>query len=231
MTAEKLVAHPAEVETIEVVAPDPFDLSRLRLSQNYTETVGVKKLLRTVPVRKPNKQDFIRVHPDAAYRENFPMVELKEDREQYLVGGADLAAELATEIINVSLFTAISHLSLRAICCVRTGRRIRDSGHGLTRSSIRRCRPVCCTQRLVGTFILVRTPIRDRCAILRCKQTAQKFCASPPVSPPKAASKFARRRRLLDRGASRSSRCRYRDHAPCDGRGFPCGSRRLRNRD
>jgi hypothetical protein len=60
------------------------------------------------PVRKPNKQDFIRVHPDAAYRENFAMIELKEDREEYLVAGNGLVAELATEIVNKTLYTAVN---------------------------------------------------------------------------------------------------------------------------
>jgi hypothetical protein len=91
-------------------APDPFDLSNLRLAQNFNETAGVKKLLRTVPIRKPNKQDFIRVHPDAAYRENFAMVELKEDREEYLVSSANpgLIAELSAEIVNKTVYTAVN---------------------------------------------------------------------------------------------------------------------------
>ena len=48
--------------------PDPFDPASLRLDQNFAETAGVKKLLTTVPVRKPNRQDFVRVHPDADFR-------------------------------------------------------------------------------------------------------------------------------------------------------------------
>ena len=39
------------------------DLNALKLSQDYADTVGVKKILATVPVGKPNKQDFVRVHP------------------------------------------------------------------------------------------------------------------------------------------------------------------------
>src|SRR5262249_56358847 len=50
-------------------APDPFNPTNLRLSQSFVETAGVKKLLTTVPVRKPSRQDFVRVHPDPAYRE------------------------------------------------------------------------------------------------------------------------------------------------------------------
>jgi hypothetical protein len=68
------------------VAPaDPFDAARLRLSQNFTATVGVKKRLTTVPVRKPSKQDFIRVHPDPAYRLDTAVLELKDENETYLV--------------------------------------------------------------------------------------------------------------------------------------------------
>ena len=44
-------------------AADPFDPENLRLDQSFVETSGVKKLLTTVPVRKPNNQDFVRVHP------------------------------------------------------------------------------------------------------------------------------------------------------------------------
>ena len=44
--------------------PDPFDPAALRLDQSFADTVGVKKHVTTVPVRKPNRQDFVRVHPD-----------------------------------------------------------------------------------------------------------------------------------------------------------------------
>jgi hypothetical protein len=88
---------------------EEFDLNRLRLSQSFTETAGVKKLLRTVPVRKPNRQDFVRVHPSADYRADFAMIELKDEgEEQYIVRGHDLIGELAGEIVPKTLFTAIS---------------------------------------------------------------------------------------------------------------------------
>jgi hypothetical protein len=97
-----------EPPAAETKIPDPYDLNNLRLAQNFNETAGAKKLLRTVPVRKPNKQEFIRVHPDPAFRENFAMIELKEDREIYLVANGGLVAELAAEIVNVTIFTAIN---------------------------------------------------------------------------------------------------------------------------
>jgi hypothetical protein len=108
----EIVEPAAPATTIEAPAADkasdPFDLANLRLAQNYNETAGVRKLLRTVPVRKPHKQEYIRVHPDPAFRDNFAMIELKEDRETYLVAGGGLIAEFATEIINNTLFTAVN---------------------------------------------------------------------------------------------------------------------------
>ena len=37
---------------------DPFDPENLRLDQSFTENTGVKKLLITVPVRKPKAARF-----------------------------------------------------------------------------------------------------------------------------------------------------------------------------
>ena len=65
---------------------NPFDPAALRLNQSYADTVGVKKLLTTVPVRKPNRSDFVRVHPDPAFRLTpAAIIEMKEDNEVYLV--------------------------------------------------------------------------------------------------------------------------------------------------
>jgi hypothetical protein len=89
--------------------PSPFDnLAALRLDQSYADTVGVKKLLTTVPVRKPNRQDFVRVHPDPAYRLTpAAIIEVKEDREVYLVT-PDMAQALPGEFATVTLFTTIN---------------------------------------------------------------------------------------------------------------------------
>jgi len=65
--------------------PDPFDLSRLRLSQDFQTAAGVKKVLATVPVRKPSKEWWIKTHHDPAYRLDTCVIELKEDSELYLV--------------------------------------------------------------------------------------------------------------------------------------------------
>ncbi len=76
--------------------PDPFDPARLRISQDFAATLGVKKALLTVPIRKPDKAAFVRVHPDPTYRLETAVLELKEEREIYLVV-PDIRDELATE--------------------------------------------------------------------------------------------------------------------------------------
>jgi hypothetical protein len=89
-------------------APNPFDPAALVLDQSFTEAVGVKKLLTTVPVRKPNRQDFVRVHSDPAYRLTpAAIIDLKEDREVYLVTPA-MASELPGEFAAATLYTAIN---------------------------------------------------------------------------------------------------------------------------
>src|SRR5262245_23164507 len=97
-----LIDNPAAGE-----APDPFDLASLRLNQSFIETVGTRKLVTTVPVRKPNPQDFVRVHPDAAYRADFALIDLREEREQYLLP-TELVPALATEAVFATLFTAVN---------------------------------------------------------------------------------------------------------------------------
>ncbi|NQU23667.1 MAG: hypothetical protein HQ567_20490 [Candidatus Nealsonbacteria bacterium] len=72
-------------ESSKSKSADPFDLVRLRLSQDFVSAAGVKKALTTVPVRKPSKEWFIRTHPDPAYRISSCVIELKEDNEIYLV--------------------------------------------------------------------------------------------------------------------------------------------------
>jgi hypothetical protein len=88
---------------------NPFDnLSALRLDQSYADTVGVKKLLTTVPVRKPNRQDFVRVHPDLRYRLTpAAIIEVRDDREVYIIT-PNMAQVLPGEYSTATLFTTIN---------------------------------------------------------------------------------------------------------------------------
>jgi hypothetical protein len=92
---------------VEGSAPDPFDLDSLTLSQDFVESAGVKRLLTTVPVRKPNPQDFVRVHPDSTHRGNLLMLNLKDDREFYVVR-PELKEALAGETVRKTVYTTIN---------------------------------------------------------------------------------------------------------------------------
>ena len=100
-------------------APNPFNPTSLRLDQSFADTVGVKKVLTTVPVRKPNRQDFVRVHPDPQYRLTpAAIIEVKEDREVYLVTPS-LAQNLPGEFSVVTLYLAINRQGVLSVWPVK----------------------------------------------------------------------------------------------------------------
>jgi hypothetical protein len=75
------------------------------------ENTGVKKLLTTVPVRKPKPQTFFRVHPDEKYRINVALLELEEDGDIYLVPPPVLAAlpeHIAALVKEHTLYTCMT---------------------------------------------------------------------------------------------------------------------------
>jgi len=89
------------------VSFDDLDLEQLRLSQNYTDLIAVKKTLLAVPIRKPGKYDFVRTHPEW----NFPAPVLKmpgDKRDELYIVTASLVRELADDIIPMTLFATIT---------------------------------------------------------------------------------------------------------------------------
>ena len=64
---------------------DPFNSENLRLDPSYLSQPAAKKLLTVIPVKRPHRQDFVRVHPDKEYRLLTAVLELHEDRETFLV--------------------------------------------------------------------------------------------------------------------------------------------------
>jgi len=93
-------------ETVNVdTAPDPFDPASLRLDPSYAESIGVRKLLTTVPVRK---HEFVRVHADVSRRLTpAALIELKEERETYILTPS-VANELPGEFAPATLYTTMN---------------------------------------------------------------------------------------------------------------------------
>ena len=115
------VEHPTATDTeewdVDVVrleedkhvasSEDEWNLDALRLTQDFDTEVGGKKLLTTVPVRKPKRQEFVRVHPGKAWHLEAALLEAEEDNESYLVVTA-LQKTLIEEVQPVDLVTAIN---------------------------------------------------------------------------------------------------------------------------
>jgi hypothetical protein len=92
-------------------APTPVDafsdLSALRLDQSYADIVGVKKLLMTVPVRKPHSQEFVRTHPEFRLP-GAALIELKDDRESFMNTPAVAVQLPQTDFTLKDLFLTLS---------------------------------------------------------------------------------------------------------------------------
>ncbi len=86
---------------------DELNAENLRLSQNYADAIGVKRVLTTIGTHKPNKQVYVRVRPEEEYRLQIGAIELRDERELYIVR-PNIASQLPGEITRFELFTAIT---------------------------------------------------------------------------------------------------------------------------
>ena len=100
----------APTNRIIEAALNPFDPASLRLDQDFASTLGVRKVLTTVPCRKPNRHEFVRVRPAEEWRLETGIFEDKTNREVYLVR-RDLWPELAGEVYPVCLFLTVNRQS------------------------------------------------------------------------------------------------------------------------
>ena len=89
-------------KTPEITSP----FSSLRLTQNFGETLGVKKVLTTVPVGKPTKDRFFRTHESPNWVYPSWILEDKKTGETYIVS-EEVASVLGGLVRAVELYTAI----------------------------------------------------------------------------------------------------------------------------
>ncbi len=86
----------------------PF--SSLRLSQNFGQTLGVKKVLTIVPVVKPTKDRFFRIHESDNWVYPAWVLDNKVTGETYIVS-EEVASVLGGLVRAVELYTAIDRQS------------------------------------------------------------------------------------------------------------------------
>ena len=86
-----------------------FDFEAIRLPPNFEREAGVRKQLTLVRVRKPRRQEWVRVHPE--HRAEVATIVFKETEETkpeiYLVHPA-VALQLGDEITYTTLYLAIN---------------------------------------------------------------------------------------------------------------------------
>ena len=86
---------------------DPFDTERLRSAS--LENIAVEKITLTIPVRRPGRNEFFRVHPDPEMTVDWFVLERKDDmdREVYWVT-EEFHEDLLDELKPVRIFTCIN---------------------------------------------------------------------------------------------------------------------------
>jgi hypothetical protein len=106
-----LTFNPAALEAIgpQTPGPDPFDPASLRLAPDLGAGIGVKKAILKIPVRKPSKGAFCRVHPSPDFRLATAVLDPDDgSREIYLVAPQLRSALVGESTLNpVLLATAI----------------------------------------------------------------------------------------------------------------------------
>lgn len=92
--------------------PNPFDPASLRLGSDFAASLGVRKIISTVPVRKPGKSEWFRVRPGEDWRLMTAVLEVENgiDRATYLVHPS-LWTELQGETVPALVLTCVNRAS------------------------------------------------------------------------------------------------------------------------
>ena len=99
-------SHPAAPRT---EPPNPFDPASLHLGSDYGKDLGVRKVITTIPCRKPNKSEFFQVRPGANWRLQTAVLEVENgvERQTYLVA-KQLWSSLDSEISPALVLTCVN---------------------------------------------------------------------------------------------------------------------------
>jgi hypothetical protein len=90
-----------------LILPDPFDAKALRLPPAFVQKAGIRKVISTIPVRKPHGQEWLRVHSGEGYSDEYGVIILKDDNEFYLPH-PNLVAAYENEMTRVRIFVCMS---------------------------------------------------------------------------------------------------------------------------
>ena len=102
------------MEQLDSIQMVNVDLKSVRLPTNYGATLGVKKLLTTIPVGKPKKPQFFRTHQSEDMVFPTMILENKEAQETYIVYPevAQVISELVRPVILHAAIDRQNNVSL-----------------------------------------------------------------------------------------------------------------------
>ena len=86
------------------------DLSKIRITADYAAELEVEQLLVSVPICRPHKQWWIRVHPDEAYRINVGLIEVDGEDTYFVDPKLYVHPEVVKELVFKTLFLAINRV-------------------------------------------------------------------------------------------------------------------------
>lgn len=110
--------HRQAAEGDDVEATNPFDPKRLRISGGRVEGPTARRIITNVQVRKPNRQEWFRTHPDVERRLDTLLLEMRDDRLTYLVA-PDIAPAIPGEAVAKTLYMTITRQGVVLLWPVR----------------------------------------------------------------------------------------------------------------
>lgn len=153
-------------KALEPTASPPMsgslDLGRLRLPQNFAGLTPVKREIVTVPIRKPDKHEWVRVH--TTHRFETALLENKQDREIFAVD-QDLWPSLQAELVPKILFLSVSKQGNLFLWPVRLpgedGRIDHWNESAMRAATLAQSKWVRVMANMSAGFYDVRTPVAD----------------------------------------------------------------------
>lgn len=97
---------------------NPFDPKRLRIAGGLSQGPTARRILASVQVRKPNRQEWFRVHAHPDMRLDTLLLEMRDDGLTYLVA-PDIAPAIPGEAVAKTLYTTITRQGVVLLWPVR----------------------------------------------------------------------------------------------------------------
>ncbi len=95
-----------------------INLEDFRIDQNYAAHIQVRKTVVTVPVQKPDRQTWVYINPDPAFRMSVGVLEDRENRRTFVVTPA-LLPEVVGDLIPKILVAYATKQSTIALWPIR----------------------------------------------------------------------------------------------------------------